>query len=49
MSLLAASAAAFNKELSLISHFILHLGFDPGWLCKLGLVGLRHTFETLLF
>lgn len=30
MSLLAASAAAYNKELSLISHFILHLGFDPG-------------------
>lgn len=31
MSLLAASAAAYNKELSLISHFILHLGFDPGY------------------
>lgn len=30
MSLLAASAAAYNKELSRISHFILHLRFDPG-------------------
>lgn len=35
MSLLAGSAAAYNKELSLISHFILNLGFDPGY-AKLG-------------
>lgn len=35
MSLLAASAAAaYNKELSLISPFILHLGFDPGYVTK---------------
>lgn len=31
MSLLAASASAYNKGLSLISHSILHLGFDPGF------------------
>lgn len=31
MSLLAASAAAYNKELSLISHLVLHLGFDPDY------------------
>lgn len=43
MSLLAASAAAYNKELSLISHFILHLRFDQGYTEQEGLfVGLRH-------
>lgn len=31
MSLLAASAAAYNKELSVISHFIFHLGFNLGY------------------
>lgn len=51
MSLLAASDAAYNKELSLISHFILHLGFDPGY-AKLGEPYCRseiHTFEFFFF
>lgn len=30
MSLLAAPAAAYNKELSLTNHFILNLGIDSG-------------------
>lgn len=41
MSLLAASATAYNKELSQISHFILHLRFG-GYVKLEGLfVGLR--------
>lgn len=49
MSLLAASAAAYNKELSLISNFILHLGFDPGYAKLEGLfVGLRYILFPFL-
>lgn len=48
MSLLAASAAAYNKKLSLRSHFVLHLGFDPRKTKLEGLFGGPRYISCLL-